>query len=735
MKHVFLLLTLLFSVTLFAQDPINEDEDVITDGYNPYAEPLPELPPIPCYVNGVAHVSEIRLSDGRVLVAIRFVDPIAPGTQIGDAFTGSALQATNAGTHELLVVKSSASQTLRVHLNNECGQALFADLQSPYNPEQTVDQQTINVSREMGELVNMFISRETPLWEVLRDDATVSTYEKLAFYQQYALDKMPLPINEELINGDKNRLWGTVGPLFRVTSECKCSVLRYSSQHLPGWEIGSNPPAQIWEAKIVHPIESKQPGGGGTLYWKTYRALGPAKWLSVHTEGFKTPCTRELVSEFFTGDWNAPNTSIRGQITMNLLCMDGNQLPSKCACDKKGFFSYRYDVTLDAKAITHHVTFCAGDRKSGAQAQDRVGVYCTIGVNKDSANVDNLISIDGMESKVAAKCNTPINPEFWPTINSFGANVIDVFTDKSGKLFKWKYKYRRDTLYKDSIFWNTQKVPPGNDTVKVIASIRDVKIDSSRVFSLSAESEQYKNLLSSIIKVIQTRYFDTTTCNNVSRYQQLQGFMPFTLKPNTPLRFVMINHAAVRASGRRAWYSYAQVVSAYNMAVTLNPGQTEGENSRDCCSPWSGAYLMAQPFSLKEMDRDVASNLFLFGGFNLPDNLIPNSPPVNGASGWMERPADASHCKVKIEGRNNEKSDIALDDWAKNIAQQGAQIQVYDVAGRLMGQFEVYAGATHPLQSIYDVIRQNLPANVLYFVQAKTGATQHSFRFFNSQQF
>jgi hypothetical protein len=272
--------------------------------------------------------------------------------------------------------------------------------------------------------------------------------------------------------------------------------------------------------------------------------------------------------------------------------------------------------------------------------------------------------------------------------------------------------------------------------VKVIASIRDVKIDSSRVFSLTAESEMYKNLLANTIKLIQTRYFDTTTCNNVSRYQQLQGFMPFTLKPNTPLRFVMINHAAVRASGRRAWYSYAQVVSAYNMAVTLNPGQTEGENSRDCCSPWSGAYLMAQPFILKEMDRDVASNLFLFGGFNLPNNLIPNSPTVNGASGWMERPADdAPHCKVKIEGRNTKETEMAMDDWANSIAQQGAQIQVFDVSGRLMGQFEVYAGASNPLQSIHEVIRHNLPANVLYFVQAKTGAIQHSFRFFNSQQF
>lgn len=263
-------------------------------------------------------------------------------------------------------------------------------------------------------------------------------------------------------------------------------------------------------------------------------------------------------------------------------------------------------------------------------------------------------------------------------------------------------------------------------------------VDSFRQFIPTDSSQIYKDLLSSIVAVIKTSYLDSIKCTGETwDGEGMFGFRQFRLRPNKPVKFILMSMGKNRATGRRSWYSYSSIVSGYNMVVAIRPGKTDGPEA-DCCTPWAGAYLVGAPFFDEvSLNRDAAGDLVFFAAFGPGDPnglaLTNTGTAVRGQSGYMHKPADGADCTVPVTSRfspSNSTSDPTSIEAA--MIANGASVRVFHVAGNLLGSFDLLPGVSDPMIAIRRQVAINLPKNAMYVVHVQCGAESLSFKLFNT---
>ncbi len=734
MKRVLLLVQMLFCVTIiFAQEPEPVDlfNHLPIDTNFQYFGPTDA--PILCRAENIASVSELNLKSGMSYFLVRFSESVPAWYRVTDT-NGRSLAAKVTDDQSILIQKRATKQIVKFHQLNSCGEDVYATIGETV--ELSGNDRIIEISAELMSLLSRFKNSELNLANFLAADNSVSELEKLAFYQMYALDGRPMHLDTDKLNNDDIKsLWPYINEQFAPTFNCKCDVLRLSTNHGIGTETGQNFPwNKSYIPKHVNGNEAKINCKTETYYWQVGRVLGAARWQSMHTEGYRSPKTEECDKTYEIGLDSTRISS--GEITVHLMCMNGEQLPDSCNCSKTGFFSYRYDAEVHARAEHRYAPNFRNWRKSRAHTQDVAFACCYFGADK--GNINSFLPVEGIDSRVSATCNDNTNPNFWANTQTLGEAIIAAFADSSGRVYEWRYEFRYDSTFRDSIRIDSTKVPPVRDTLKILVSIDTVVVDSIKHFvDYTSDAEKYKDLLGAIFGVLRTSYLDSTVCNGTTRFTTMDGFLQFTLKPNEPARFIVMSLGKNNASGRRSWYSVSETKSAYNMSVIIRPGRTTGEESA-CCTPWAGAYLVANPFlSGDDVYRDVAYDLGSLGGFNPgdPNGLLLTSTQVlvRGEAGGMFRPADNAECTVPVEisGANPSTPAFSLN-MEQSLQYFGGDVQFFDVLGRNLMQMELPANHANPLQVIAQSAQSNLPMNQIVFVSVKSNGQVFGYKLFNN---
>ncbi len=702
-----LFLTLLFAILngkLFSQNDYDELDSVFT---NPF-EVESIISPNPCITSKIECVSQIPLTNGNTLVYIRYSDFIPSSLISTIPSTNAFLNTQNLSSREVLIEKPTLFNEISISQFNSCGFLVSGSIfTKPVNTSAAQDN-SITVSPALGQLLIKYSEGNVPLKQFLRMDNSVSIFEKIAFYHAYALDGKPLPISTNQIlndyysgdgrSGSNNGVFGDGDggsvPPGDPNVSCKCESIISNPEHLVGIfrpNSGGEPYFFNYGEEIFENGTKKGIGSGGAKTWKQLQLLGASRWQSTHTEGYRTTRTSEVIDSLMVGTEGLANSGPRGEITVHLICMDGNQLPAECTCDKDGTFSYRYNSKSDASAILHSGGPYQSYRRAFAMAEDFGMTFCYEGSSK-GANVDNLFPIEGIWGGVSAKCATEKNPIFWSTIGDLAKNVIDIFTNKNGELFEWQYKWRNDTL-------RTKNPVTSNDTL-IITPVKD----SMRVIVANPEAGRYKLLVDQIIKFINTSHFEESTCGAGTKYLDMDGYFHFKLKPNKPLTFVLMSRGKTMAGGRRSWYSRGEIKSGYSMSVVVKPGRTDGIN-QDCCSPWIGSYLVASPFLGDEgnHNRYVGGQLAVQGGFSpgWPNGML-NYKEVRGRAGHMSRPATSAECNVQFGPRTNQ---VKMKTDQINCTDNG--VKLYNINGKLIGHFLISSQNGNDEPAIINHIKMN----------------------------
>ena len=707
--------------TLFSVQSIGQ-----TDSLALYNARHPE-----CITPKLEMKSEIIKDDGNRIIYLRFENKIPDYFELTNEI-GTPIEETMISLNEL-IFEVGEQVDFSIHLINSCGEIESAHYAKSIESQDESD--FIVVSPDMGKLLSKFTYGNVPLLEFLRNDNTVNFFQKIEFFQNYALEGLKINIDEfdnpisasslDELDAAKEKLWDGIPPPAPEVN-CKCDLIKIVPHHSSFLEAsgGLAPWFYSYKGSPIWQFPHEDIGAGGDK-WGDLVTLGASKWFHLQTQGYKRKKTHEEAQSEDVGDHDQEGTGLRGEIGVLLLCMDGERLPAECGCNKKGTFNYRYDSRVEAKAIVHSGGTGKKWRRAEAMTTDEVIVYCYFPDEK-GLNIDNYIPINGIINKAAAQCKTEINPDFWPTLEDFGGDIIDILTDENGELFHWEYTYSYDsTLIKIDTLQN----PPL--LLDSIYRIDTIVIDSNRVVDANGDAANYKNLLSSIIKVINTPYFDTWTCTGDNSFNDLKGTFKFTVEPNKTVTLGVLSLGRCFVSGRRSWHSMANMASEYSMSVVVNPGKTGGDEA-DCCTPWIAGYLVGGAFitGSKIMQYQVGSDLNLLS-FEIgnPNGLSLDNGGyfVRGEKGVMSHPPFNGECHVPFRPAPLQKpnrKELIFDQ----IKQHGGQVTVFDAKGQLVGNFSIKKDTEQVLLQTNRHVQSNIKISGIYFIQLTSNGVTYTYK-------
>lgn len=633
-----------------------------------------------CFLPKIEAKSEIIKDDGQKIVYLRFEDEIPDFFEIEDKM-GSFVSNKEISSREV-IFEVPELENFKVKLLSSCNKIMSTTFSKESN-----DDEPIIVTSEMGKLLQSFIRSKIPLGLFLKEDKSVSFFEKVAFYQRYAMDGTKIHADNFLTESDslpalewQDELWGGSGGSGGNTrTDCKCNQITIESFHSEFNVSGDDysPPYNYsYVGKQLGKDETQYDGKGKGKQWMNLVALGASKWGDIQNEGYKRKKTEEKEYSYLVGDSDQEH-GIRGEISVLLLCMNGESLPSHCGCDKKGTFNYRYDTNLRAQAELKSGGFSHSWRKAKAETTDMMVVYCYFSDSK-GVQISNIIPINGMANRVVAQCNDAVNPNFKPNLEEFGIDIINLITDEN----------------------------------------------------ISGESALHQNLLKSFLDVISTSFYDEIVCTNAEKFNSTNGTFNFTLKPNERITLGLVSRSDLFVSGRRSWHSVSSVSSDYSMSVVVNPGITL--NNAECCTPWIASYLVGGAFinpkkSPYIQHYKVGSDLHLLSfDEDDPNGLAGDGGGrfVRGERGIMHHPPFNAICDVPINLRKSTSEKSIFDSFRLF----GGQVNVYDLTGRSIGKFQLIEGVEQVLLQVNEYVKDNIKVSGIYFVNLTSNGLTYSYK-------
>lgn len=410
--------------------------------------------------------------------------------------------------------------------------------------------------------------------------------------------------------------WPPVGPPDPDPDpvECECYVLTLNEDITPG-AYSSTSWHYTHKGQIT--IDQNNDVGTNAEVWSYKNSKGAAKWQYSQSDGWKNkPCSNHYGSSVGGSEGGAADMRFenKSEITLTLVCNDGNDLPSECACGKTVYFDYQYDAKVRAFSKTlGGAQWCGGKRETTSNAKDFSVVYCAVREAKPGQGdvLRALKILDKRELSAAASCKVSVNPNFFSTWGDFADVLISEYANfQSGGLTGTENTGGADAT-------------DGNNF---------------SVGTIGAALDQVWN----------TSYHEENDCNNEAVVEKtMDGKFSAQLLPNLTLSFYIRSHAETRTRGRRSWFSNATAVSNSAMAVTVTPGLTSGVNE-ECCTPWAAIWSGSGYYGT--LSWQIMGPM-LHAHYMTDCFYWENGHPYSyGDYGSCTRPATTGDCEVIVSG-------------------------------------------------------------------------------------
>ena len=531
---------------------------------------------------------------------------------------------------EIIIFAPNNSVSLSLVTLNSCG---APEIITSINSRRVTDigRASISVSPELNNLLQEWAYQDNvSLVEYLRIDETISIYEKVAFYQEYALGDAPISSNGRFvfennlesedndidINNDISKCFtpslprDTIVPTDPLDEvECHCEVLTVNPNHLYGtnyaFEIGDGYFNSRWDYEAGPGDTNGKnsiPGQTNASWWIQEQLLGASAWVQLVTEGWKSKPNQFKEYNYTNGDGGSSGLA-QGYIALHLLCANGNGLPEECDCSKSGTVSYYYESLVAADS---EIKSSGGSRQGKASVQNQAMAFFY--ENEElGANINGFIPVQGIDLGAASECEATVNPAFFEAIEGIASSAISIFTGSTGQLGSWQVN---ETICIDTISITITEpdttivmdssgnvvsttITPGRTTYETETTI---KVDSTWMFAgPSSQGAVYQQLLGNVMDVILQKPYNYEDCSSAIETGVINMEADFTLNPNKTLNFYVISSYNLNSGGKRSWSGEAKLSSSYFITAHVKPGNTNEQHS-GCCIPHVGAYLIAPGF-------------------------------------------------------------------------------------------------------------------------------------------
>lgn len=536
MKNQLLLGLLLVLLASFQPQNLFAQHDVEGDEPDPLATitPDPNLslgfeaePSVPV----LKTTSVISYSDG-LSVSIEFETT---------GITPSSIKLVNqasAADYQNLTVSGGKAQSLTLTANKvyaikatgSDGQTYTIGIVSTY-PYHAGD--AVAVSQELYHALSQYVaapSQTTTLSNYLRTLQNVSQHEQISFLQRYVMNGAVLPAS---IKGQYPDAY--VRQALQARSgegECLCNFVT-QIQPVPSPDMdGPDNPTIGAERRIAEIAFYNK----ASYHYNALKAQGPAKFQMLYSTGLKAGNTRRR-EEWVTGtDGASSNYALLG---FHYLCLNYNEVPMECACQKTVKFTYDYTTKLESMTNTGGEG-CLFNQGAGAEAQD----WGTVLVTHEKQNGVNDVQVfaAGLGS-AKSTCNGGVPATIIIDALKMGGEIIKVVKSvKSGSI---------------------------NDIIDGISNIADK------------------------LGVVLQKYFDAKDCgNSILERPLVQGSATITFGPNDPVTIIMMSGSALAIEGLRCWESKATINSSFHLAGIMLGG-SPSQNTPYCCTDYYAQWLTA----------------------------------------------------------------------------------------------------------------------------------------------
>jgi hypothetical protein len=676
MKNILIiwLSTSLMITPCFSQE--DDDEIVNLDSIFPIDSYYYQIFSDTCYVPKVEVLSIIHY-DGYDRVYLRVRDAL--GGILRYRLLDSSSIVYSEGTlidNEVLIDSLIPNQIYLVECLNRCGNwSEVVSIDTRRKPSEDM----ISVSTEFYNAIveylqgSTFVSFDTFLASI----ENVSIYEKQSFIQRFFYNSAPF--------SDVLRETLPALPDFSGTDTCLCRSIRATSMAHPGIMNFAN-----------KTIESYSQSGSGlpktglgrnAAYWYWLNNRGAAKWHQLWTEGFKSNKGVDLDHNI---SWMSDErvSYQQGWIRITFLCVGGNKIPRECQCEKAIKYWYRYDTRVKAFARIESGT--DGSKNSIAKVED-LAIAC-YWEEDDIPNTFEVLA--STFARAASRCDRMLNSSFW-------TRVADVATNAA------------------TLGLTIGAVTGGGGPIS-IAAITQIG---------NAVTSYYQ----SIADLLNTPYYNPSDCDNVNEnFDDFEGYSIRNIRPNRPVVLTINSYSKLYAGGRRAWHSYARILSNFYIAAAIDDDAFNG-TPRHCCTPRVGVWVLAScdgPRSTEQLKLEVADKFYHFGFNNLPGSNQGNGFTVPGEYGSIWEASDRVECnRVVVNPGGGNIYGIGDRGLMEPFLEDGYTVFVCDVSGRLVRVLN--RKMVNP--SRFDIIRVMREYNIdsgIYFVRIVSDRNTESFKVF-----
>jgi hypothetical protein len=593
--------------------------------------------------------------------------------ELGSTSEFSQVQASETGV--AMFYGLGKSKTYQIAVQNHCGVLTSIGIINT----QTEFEGTVTVSEKLHFELNRYLKEESTvkLTDFLRNLIAVSLFERTSFVQRFFFNGTPLTDGAPLII-----------PEITVPTVCFCKEIFTTQLAIPAQLQFITPGSGNIENYTQPGSGVKTNLGGNSNGWYWLNNRGAAKYHEVWTEGWKAD---KSSNKSYQVSWDGPAIPIAAQksyIKVTLLCLDGDEVPAECGCEKDIEFSYRYDVRATTFA---KITGTTNSREAWAQAED----FFTVVFEDESKPDDTRYQVLDMDvTRAASQCSFTVNPQFWTNITTLlgqSANLYFAYTA-------------------------TQNIPEGQNP------------NPAQQNALTTAITNFANTLGAVFT---TSYGLPTDCDiyddkfgGKERSSVVRSF-----KPNATITLTVSSYDKIACGGKRKWFSNARVLSGHYLTGVVKHNAYDG-TPLHCCTPKIGMWLVGHCGGSRTEDQlkvEAADNLYHNGILGLIQT--PGGRSVENDFGYTVQASSLEICNTivvnpEVTGGRSDGSETAsiLDDFTT--------IQIYDATGRLVNSMQWSVGFSKTDLTTLSNANSDLPPGIYFaLVYGKNG--RDSFKFYN----
>jgi hypothetical protein len=593
--------------------------------------------------------------------------------ELGSELEYSSVQVSETGSW--MVQGLGKGKTYQIAVQNLCGVLMLVGIIDT----KTEFEGTVTVSEKLHFELNRYLKEESSvkLTDFLRDLTSVSLFERASFVQRFFFKGAPL------LDGAPLEI-----PEIEISATCFCNSIITTQLAIPANLVflipGSGNVEDYTQQTSGGNVGNNLGHNARTWHWMNNK--GPGKYHQLWTEGFKA---KRGLNHQASISWLDNNgiASQKSYIRVTLICLDGDEVPAECGCEKDIEFAYRYDTRVTAHASLRGTT---NARSSWAQAED---MYTVIFEDESLPLNTRYEVIDMNVTRAASACDWSVNPAFW-------TNITTLLGD-GAKLYL--------------AYQATQNGQNGQQP------------NQAQQNALTSAITAFASTLGSIFT---TPYGQSTGCNNDDdKFGVIEkNSVKKTFKPNATVTFSMNSYNKIASGGKRKWHSHGRVLSGHYLTGVVSPNAFD-HTPVHCCTPKIGMWLVGHcgGSATEDQLKVQAADLLYHNGIT---NLIqtPSGISVVNDFGYTVQPSSLQTCNQivvnpTVSGGRSNDSDILTNET------EYSAIQIYDVNGRLVktlqwiGQFE-----QSDLASLYSA-QSNLPMGI-YFVLISNKTDRTTYKLF-----